>query len=335
MDRVKTFFLDDAQLPLVIEPTSNFSTKEQVFDFLQENQNHLKELLLKHGGLLFRGFPLQDAEDFSACIKNLGTGQALDYIGGDSPRNKINNEGVYTSTEAPPSFKILLHNELSFVKHFPRHIYFFCETASPEGGETIIADCRKIYQSVDISVKERFVSKRLRYVSCYYHQSLLMEMLNRCQRSHKSWIQVFETDSKQEVERKCREHEFDFQWKKDGWLQISQTRPAVMAHPVSGEGVWFNQAHLYDFNPRLLGLWRYLGAKLFYCREHTKLHQIFFADHTPISRHDLYHVMDVLDEHTIAFLWQRGDFLVLDNVLTMHGRAPFKGKRRILAAMTG
>jgi alpha-ketoglutarate-dependent taurine dioxygenase len=335
MDGVKTSFLNDDQLPLVIEPDSNFATREQVFEFFSKSQEELRKLLLKHGGLLFRHFPLQYAEDFSTCIQRLGTGKSLDYIGGDSPRNKINNEGVYTSTEAPPSLKIPLHNELSFVKNYPQHIYFFCETASQGGGETIIADCRKIYKDIDISVKERFVSKGLRYVSCYYHQSLLMEMLNRFQRSHKSWTQVFETDSKEGVEEKCREHDFEYKWMKDEWLQISQVRPAVITHPISGERVWFNQAHLYDFNPRLLGNWRYLGAKLFYCREHTKLHQIFFADHSPISRHDLYHIMDVLDENTIAFPWERGDLLVLDNVLTMHGRAPFKGKRRILAAMTG
>jgi alpha-ketoglutarate-dependent taurine dioxygenase len=44
--------------------------------------------------------------------------------------------------------------------------------------------------------------------------------------------------------------------------------------------------------------------------------------------------MDVLDRNTVSFPWERGDFLVLDNVLSMHGRATFDGPRRILAAMT-
>ena len=44
--------------------------------------------------------------------------------------------------------------------------------------------------------------------------------------------------------------------------------------------------------------------------------------------------MDVLDKNTIAFQWLKGDALVLDNVLSMHGRAAFTGKRRILASMT-
>ncbi len=44
--------------------------------------------------------------------------------------------------------------------------------------------------------------------------------------------------------------------------------------------------------------------------------------------------MDTLDRNTVAFPWQRGDMLMLDNVLAMHGRATFAGRRRILAAMT-
>ena len=160
-----------------------------------------------------------------------------------------------------------------------------------------------------------------------------MDWLNKIQRSHKTWIQVFETESKAEVEKKCQEHEFEYKWVKNNWL-ISQVRPAIMAHPETGEKVWFNQAHLYDFNPKLLGAWRYIGAKLFYCRKHTKLHEIFYGDSSLIPRVDLYHVMDVLDAQTIAFPWEKGDLLVLDNVLAMHGRATFEGKRRILTAMT-
>lgn len=328
----KSTFINKEQLPLVVQPFQTFS-KEEFFEFITSHQAEFKEKLLKHGGILFRGFPLQSSRDFASFIRRLGTGECVDYIGGDSPRNKLEG-GIYTSTEAPPSFKILLHNELSFVKYFPRHIYFFCEKPSSVGGETIIADSRKVLEAVDPTVRQRFISKGIRYTSCYYHKSWLMHLLNKVQESHKSWIQVFETDLKKEVERKCMEHDFEFEWTKNGWIRISQVRPAVISHPETGERVWFNQAHLYDFNRRLLGTARYIGAKLFYYRKHTRLHEVYFANHSPIPKSDLYHIMDVLDTNTIAFPWQKGDVLVLDNVLAMHGRSAFEGKRRILAAMT-
>jgi len=330
----KISFLSDSKLPLVVMPSDPNMTYEQFITWLGKEKNALKKALLKYGGLLFRKFPIRNENEFSDAIKALDVGHFLDYIGGDSPRVKV-VEGVYTSTEAPPAIKIPLHNELSFVKNYPKYIHFYCETPSAVGGATILGDARKIFKEVDIHVKERLQKKRIRYSSCYYHESKIMEALNKWQPSHKSWKQVFETASKENVESKCRANDFDFQWNRNNWLKIEQLRPATIEHPETAEPVWFNQVHLYDFNPKLLGWWRYLGAKLFYFQDHMKLHQVFFGDGERIPRQDLYHIMDVLDKNTVSFPWKKQDYLILDNVLSMHGRAPFEGKRRVLAAMTG
>ncbi len=330
MDRVKAEFANAEQLPLVIQPKDGNMKLAEFLELLQENQIFIREHLLKFGGILLRGFPVHQAEDFISVIKGLQLGQFCQYVGGDSPR-KIVKEGVYTSTEAPPSIKLPLHNELSYVKHYPSHIYFFCETPPVAKGETILGDARKIYQQIDERVRNQFVEKGLHYISCYPYKSAFMNFVNK---SHKSWINVFETEDKEEVERKCRENNIDFTWTRDDWIKIGQKCSSAIAHPQTQEMVWFNQAHHFDFNPKFLGLWNYLGAKLLYLRKHTLLHKVTFADGSKIPRKDLYHVMDVMDKNTIYFPWQRGDVLVLDNILTMHGRATFNGKRRILTAMT-
>lgn len=326
-----TKFITKEELPLVIEPKNRNIEFAEFLNLLQEHNDFLKEKLLKHGGLLFRNFPIRQVPDFTSVIKHLNTGKFIDYIGGDSPRIKV-TEGVYTSTEAPPSIKIPLHNELSFVKYHPSHIYFYCDTPPAEKGETILADARRVYDSIDKDVKKRFVEKQLKYVSCYHHKSKAMNFINRF---HKSWVDVFETHDKQEVEEKCKACEFSYKWQQQDWLQISQVRPAAIPHVKTQEMIWFNQAHLFDFNPKLLGWGKYLGTKVLYAQKHKRLHEVFFADGTKIPRRDLYHILDKLDENTIYFPWQKGDVLVLDNVLAMHGRATFKGKRRILTAMTG
>lgn len=334
MDDLLESTLNGIELPLVIRPKNEEITFEESLRLITDNKELLKAKLLKNGGILFRDFPVSKAEDFSSFITAMDQGKFIDYIGGDSPRNKI-GEGIYTSTEAPPSVKIPLHNELSFVKHYPKHIYFYCHIAPREKGETIIADSRKIYQSMDSVVKKKFIEKGIKYQSCYYYKSSIMNLLNRWQRSHKSWIDVFETEDKNLVEEKCQANEFGFMWHQNDWLRISQERPAIMKHPITQENVWFNQAHLYDFNPKLLGWWRYFGAKMFYIRKHMRLHEVAFGDGSKIPRKDLYHILKTLDDNTVYFKWQKGDLLVLDNVLTMHGRATFKNERRILTAMTG
>lgn len=330
MNKIRAKTINHSALPLVIEPADLNMPLAEFLQLLKEDNTYFTQALLQHGGILFRNFPVKDAQDFAEVIKSLKLGKFCDYVGGDSPRNKV-IEGVYTSTEAPPSIKLPLHNELSYVKKYPHHIYFFCETPPKAKGETIIGDARKIYASIDPEVLKRFTAKNLLYVSCYPYKSKFMNWVNK---SHKSWINVFETEDKQEVERKCQENEINFKWNIDDWIKISQVCPATIFHPITQEKVWFNQAHHFDFNPKFLGWLRYLGAKLLYCRKHTRLHEVFFEDRSKISRKDLYHVMDVMDQNTIYFPWQKGDVLVLDNILTMHGRETFKGKRRILTALT-
>lgn len=329
---MKTSFITEPKLPLVIEPEKQLSF-EDFLKWIKEEHSRIKRELLTYGGILFRGFAVEGADGFNQMIDALGLGKPLNYIGGDTPRDKIKGK-VYTSTEAPPSFKIPLHNEMSFIKNYPRHIYFYCETPPGSGGETIIADARAIYHSIDPSVRSRFEHKQLKYISNFYKKSPLLDLINRYKRAHKTWMEAFETADKEEVGRLCAANDFGFKWNKNDWLQVTYDCPAVITHPETGDKIWFNQAHLYDYNPRLLGLFNWMGTKLLYCKKNTIMHEIYFGDLAPVARKDLYHVMDVLDRKTIRFPWQKGDVLVLDNVLSMHGRAPFTGKRRILASLT-
>jgi alpha-ketoglutarate-dependent taurine dioxygenase len=40
-----------------------------------------------------------------------------------------------------------------------------------------------------------------------------------------------------------------------------------------------------------------------------------------------------MQQECVAFRWQKGDLLVIDNALVMHSRRPFTGPRRILASI--
>lgn len=316
--------------PIIIQPRkiitdfANFEAK------LQQNKSKILELLHEHGAILFRNFPVKTADDFALTIEAVGLGEFVNYIGGDSPRTKVKNK-VYTSTEAPPSFHLPLHQELSYVKYYPKNIYFFCEIEPKYKGETIIADARKVHADLNPHIIDRFHKKGLTYISRYHFANKFIKLLNH---SHKSWTEVFETNDKQKVEEICKQNEIDWRWLAKDWIEIRETRPAFVEHPKTRETVWFNQAHLYDFNPKFLGLMRYLGTKLFYSFPNTCLHEVTFADASPIPRKDIYHILDVLQKNTVAEKWKKGDVMMLDNILAMHGRAQFKGPRRILTALT-
>jgi len=44
-------------------------------------------------------------------------------------------------------------------------------------------------------------------------------------------------------------------------------------------------------------------------------------------------VREAFEAETVVFRWETGDVLLLDNMLVAHGRRPFKGDRKIVAAL--
>jgi hypothetical protein len=59
----------------------------------------------------------------------------------------------------------------------------------------------------------------------------------------------------------------------------------------------------------------------------------FYGDGSPIEPSVLEEVRDAYAQETLAFPWEMGDILMVDNMLVAHGREPFSGPRKILVAM--
>ena len=107
-------------------------------------------------------------------------------------------------------------------------------------------------------------------------------------------------------------------------------RPAAAAHPKTGEMVWFNQAqhwHLSCLDPEtrksLLSLYE----------EENLPRSCYYGDGSPIDDADMQAICDVYRRLEVVFPWRRSDILMLDNMLTAHGRNPYTGERTILVSM--
>jgi hypothetical protein len=121
----------------------------------------------------------------------------------------------------------------------------------------------------------------------------------------------------------------DWEWKEDDGLRTRQLCQAMESHPVTGEMVWFNQAHLFHISAREPGGARGAGGGL---RHREPAAQHLFADGSTIGD-DFAEVRAALDAETVSFPWEQGDVLMLDNMLVAHARSPFKGPRKVIVAM--
>ena len=62
-------------------------------------------------------------------------------------------------------------------------------------------------------------------------------------------------------------------------------------------------------------------------------HKVWSADGSPIPDEHMQTILDDYARLEVSFPWQKGDVVLVDNVLVAHGRNPFRGKRKILVAL--
>lgn len=308
----------DKTLPLLIEPNGEkLQNFENFENWVHENKGWIEEKLLKYGALLFRGFPVEGAENFQKVVTAYSP-NLLNYVAGNSPRDLVTNK-VYTSTNYPPSWNITMHNEVSYLKNVPKICFFYCLIPSKIGGETPIADCRTFLKNLDPEIKKRFIDKKIKYVQNFYDGVL-----------GKSWQKTFETEDKSFVEDFCKKEDAQISWGKESELKITYFRDATIKHPKTGEEVWFNQADQWHSSTLDPSTKEFLLKKM---KPDEIPHNSFYADGTEISDKDIEKIKNLYYDQATYFMWQKNDFLLVDNILATHGRKPFEGERKILVAM--
>ena len=300
-----------SELPVLITP---LRAGESLVDAFPSLCGDIEAHLNVVGGVLLRGFEVPSVDEFQGFAAAFGH-PLLSYEFGSTPRTAVSS-GIYTSTEYPSHQHIPLHNEQAYTREWPMKIWFHCVLAAQSGGETPIADSRAIYRRMPEHLRDRF-AQGLMYVRNYGEYDL-------------PWRKVFNTDRPAEVEAYCRRAGIEWEWTADGELRTRQRCQGVERHPVTGEMVWFNQAHLFhvsNLQPEVReSLEDLLGVD-------NLPRNVCFADGSPIADAMLDDVRAVMAEETVTFPWQSGDVLMLDNMLAAHARTPFKGPRKVVVAM--
>jgi len=313
------------------------ATLEATQSWIKENKPSLEERLLRDGALLFRGFPVQNQEDFYSLLELFVEPheELLDYTAGISPREKVDKK-IYTSTSAPAFVKILLHPEMCYVKNFPSKVGFYCDQPSEQGGETPLADARQILKEIPGDIIKIFEDKGI----IYHRKMLFLGSLRRffgktlSPINASTWNYSFETDNREDVEAACKKLGLSYTWNNDRSLTTETRVNAIQKHPKTAEKVWFNTIHFFIHEKYMFG--NYMGPIIRFFRKLTgEKFEVFFGDGKVISPSIKKQVLEIIDKNTRSFQWQKGDVLIIDNYLCMHGRNPFTGHRKIYAGLIG
>ena len=309
---------ENSVFPLVITPGGEDVSLEQAITWVQANLEELESKLEVSGAILFRGFPVVDAESFDSFSAAFGY-PSFTYQESLSNAVRINfTKRVFTANEAPKDVEIYLHHEMAQTPISPDKLFFFCKTAADQGGATPI--CRsdmlfKAIQQADPDLAKDFEDKGLKYTTHMPAED------NHDSGQGRSWKSTLSVDSVEQAEAKLTELGYSWEWVDDGSLKaITPVLPAVRTLD-DGTEVFYNQL-----------LAAYLGWKGV---KENPSSAITFGDGSDIPVSALELVVELSEKFTFDVPWQDGDVALIDNKLTMHGRRPFTGdrKRQVLVAL--
>ena len=334
--------------PLVVTPkSSDQQSISFLSSFMEHNQGWIDNMMLRYGAVLFRGFDIVTAQDVEDVLVSYEPNKLSSTYRGTSPRHtQGNTEYVFSAAEVPAHYPIAQHLEMSFLPAPPKKLFFSALKApTAMGGETALADFRKVYQEIPVDLRQKLQSKKLRYTRTHKNVG---ERFTHDVAAMLSWSEVFGTSNKTEVERLAAVEDTPMRWEgrhHDTFVSEFETE-AFQLHPQTGEPVWFNHAQVFhwtSFPAELLAAFRRTRDLRYLIRvvllgtfswiKYGVLHQkmalqVAFGDGTPLTIREMHQIRKAVHQNTVYNRWEQGDLVMIDNFSTSHGRQPTYDKGR-------
>jgi alpha-ketoglutarate-dependent taurine dioxygenase len=302
--------------PLVMACGDGAATLDQTAEWIGADREQLKAQTSEHGAILFRGFPVHTAEDFDAFVAAFALPN-FPYNKSLSNAVRVNwTERVFSANEAPANVTIYLHHEMAQTPIFPAQIFFFCQTAAEEGGQTPICRSDILFERLSERCPEfarDCEQKGLQYTNVMPSENDAQSGMGR------SWQSTLAAATREEAEARLQELGYSWKWLADGCLQATTpVLPAVRELP-SGRKAFFNQL-----------IAAFQGWKDV---RNDPAKAIRFGDGAPLDQAATTAAAELAEELTFDVPWQTGDVVFIDNCLAMHGRRRFRGTRKVLASL--
>lgn len=306
------------EFPAIIVNDGSIKTIEEATSWIADNLPVLQTELSCTGAILFRGFPVKNAQTYDDFFSAFSYPN-FTYKESLSNAVRINyTEYVFTANEAPKDVEIYLHNEMAQTPIYPERISLFCEEAADHGGATVICRSDDIYKQLvdfDAETTNKLESLGIKYTT-------VMPGEDRPESGQgRSWRSTLSVSDVASAEEKLKELGYSWQWLDDGSLKAQTSALPAIRTLKDDRKVFFNQI-----------IAAYKGWQG--VNEDPSV-ALCFGDNTFFTKAYLDKVVSISESVSYDINWENGDVALVDNNLAMHGRRPYSGntKRKVLVVL--
>lgn len=302
-----------------IENDLGLSTPASTKNWVNENKGSVESQLEEYGAVLFSGLPIENAEDFDLFISsfNYDTFTYEESLSNAVRINKTNK--VFTANEAPKEIEIFLHHEMAQTPIYPKNIFFFCKSASLNGGQTPLCRSDYLYTAIlkeDAGLLAKFQENGVIYNSVMSNGDELVSGQGR------SWQKTLGVISKDDAEIRLNDLGYSWNWIEGDNLSVTTKTFEAIKELKDGSKSFFNQV---------------LAASLGWKKNsEDDLLPVKFGNGEEIPEASIQMISELAKSLTLLRYWKDNDILLIDNYRVMHGRKPFSGEkdREVLVSLT-
>lgn len=285
-------------------------------DFIKNHKRGITRQVETIGAVLFRGFGIDSAEKLDEVVGAYGE-PGFTYEKSLSNAVRVNlTPRVFTANEAPPDVSIFLHHEMAQTPLYPSKLFFGCLLAPETGGATPI--CRSDWVLDRLKKEQPELVKAFRDKGVTYRHIMPAEPDPESGQG-RSWRDTLSVERKKHAEARLAELNYKWDWQDDDSLLVQTPRLDAIRDLGNGEESFFNQ---------LIAAFRgWEDAR----NDPSK--SVRHGDGSAIDVDALTRAIEIADELTYDLNWEAGDVVLIDNFRVMHGRRPYKGKRKVVASL--
>ena len=286
-----------------------------VVAWVAAHRAELDAALRRHGALHLRGLSVAAPAELAAFRDALGRAP-VQPVEPFAARTDLGH-GVWSTPEWGADREQCLHHEEAYSLTFPSLLLFAYLTPAQSGGQLLLGDTRAALAALPGELADRFRAEGWR--------------LERTFRPHfgLQLAAVFPTADPSAVKLACEQRLISDEWQPDGVLHTTRRRPAIVTHPVTGEECWFNDVGFFSawaVDPAE----RALLVSAF--GRHGLPFDACFGDGQHLTEADHHAILKAYEGVQVRAPWQAGDVVMVDNLLTAHGREPYTGSWEVAVA---